>query len=160
MVVLQGVPNVRPRLRRLGVEKEEQQNGLMPHGETGEPSLHSIPFQVIFFFIFYSDFQFFDMDLLYLVLDDILLIRGSFLCLRVYKVCISCRDCLLCREGLFDWLLKALFLGASFWIIYYNCHFFFNFFWLVLFISAGFKLATTSSLFPKLCNCRTMPKHY
>ncbi|XP_044481371.1 probable prolyl 4-hydroxylase 9 isoform X1 [Mangifera indica] len=43
----QGVPNVRPRLRRLGVEKEEQQNGLMPHGETGEPSLHSIPFQVL-----------------------------------------------------------------------------------------------------------------
>lgn len=117
-------------------------------------------FRWFFFFIFYSDFQFFDMDLLYLVLDDILLIRGSFLCLRVYKVCISCRDCLLCREGLFDWLLKALFLGASFWIIYYNCHFFFNFFWLVLFISAGFKLATTSSLFPKLCNCRTMPKHY
>ncbi|XP_044507841.1 probable prolyl 4-hydroxylase 9 isoform X2 [Mangifera indica] len=43
----QGVPNVRPRLRRLGVEKEEEQNGLMPHGETGEPSLHSIPYQVL-----------------------------------------------------------------------------------------------------------------
>jgi hypothetical protein len=43
------VPRVRPRLRRLGlvdgVEGEVTQ-GSMPHGETGEAFVKSIPFQV------------------------------------------------------------------------------------------------------------------
>ncbi|KAJ0010991.1 hypothetical protein Pint_33772 [Pistacia integerrima] len=42
----QDVPNVRPGMKMLEIEQEEQ-NGLMPHGETGEASLHSIPFQVL-----------------------------------------------------------------------------------------------------------------
>lgn len=45
----QNVPGVRPRLRMLEiVENGEDETGLMPHGVTGEESVGSIPFQVIF----------------------------------------------------------------------------------------------------------------
>lgn len=44
-MVLQDVPVIRPRLRML--EVTEVDHDAMPHGDTGEAFIESIPFQVI-----------------------------------------------------------------------------------------------------------------
>ncbi|KAH7575379.1 hypothetical protein JRO89_XS02G0094300 [Xanthoceras sorbifolium] len=44
--VKQDVPKIRPRLRKLELEKSDD-DVLMPHGQTGEASIQPIPFQVL-----------------------------------------------------------------------------------------------------------------
>jgi len=45
IMVLQDVPVIKPRLRML--EVAEADHDAMPHGDTGEAFIESIPFQVI-----------------------------------------------------------------------------------------------------------------